>query len=154
MTHHKSKFALLFLVAAACEGGAATFPNDGELKENLLVPGATYSDLRALENAFPIPSGSQNINVGTLDPSTGQFTGLQGDRQCSIDPITHKPRCVTFPPSVDISAVGAVLVFRTPYYLAPFRVTINGVTTTAPSGATTLSVDVRRAKSVQWTLQV
>src|SRR5438477_13110573 len=107
----QSKFALLLLVASACEGGAAIGPSDGELSENLLVPGATYSDLRALENAFPIPSSSQNINVGTLDPSSGVFTGLVSQQQCQLDPILHKPHCFMVPPSTDINAVGAALVF-------------------------------------------
>ena len=148
----RTRMLALLLAATACEGGAAIGPTDGENHENLLVPGATYSDLRALENAFPIPAGSQNINVGTIDPSSGHFTGIVSTQECELDPILHKPHCYMMPPSTNISAVGAVLVFRTSYYVSPFRVTVDGVTTTAPSGSTSISVDVRRAKRVNWTL--
>ena len=148
----RTHLVALVLAATACEGGAAIGPTDGETHENVLVAGATYSDLRALENIFPIPAGSQNINVGTLDPSSGTFTGIVSTQQCELDPILHKPHCYMLPPEADINAVGAVLVFHTPYYVSPFRVTVDGVTTTAPTGATSISVDVRRAKNVHWTL--
>src|SRR6516165_2947251 len=142
----QSKFALLFLVASACEGGAAIGPNDGELQQNLLVPGATYSDLRTLETTFPLPATTQNIDVGTLNASNGGFTGLTPTTQCELDPILHKPHCFQVPPSVNINAVAAVLVFHSSYAASPLRVTINGHTTSAPNGATSLSVNVMRSK--------
>src|SRR5690348_6319971 len=52
----RTQLIALILAATACQGGAAIGPTDGESHENLLVAGATYSDLRALENAFPIPA--------------------------------------------------------------------------------------------------
>jgi hypothetical protein len=150
--------ALTLTLAASAAACQQMGPGDGEVAastEAISVAGATYSSLRDIENIFPIPNPSATINVGTLDGYSGTFTGLVSQTHYEINPITHKPYPVTVPPTVAFHAVRAVLTFSaTSRGTQPFSVTVNGATTSAQAGATTISVDVARTTDVSWSLRL
>ena len=108
-----------------------------------------FDQFKAIEAQFPLPQGTSTVDVGTLNPDTGAWDGLETTTHVQYNPITHKPYVVTIPAHATIAGVNAALTFtclnrgtRT------FYVQIDGETQFAPYGVSTFTVDVGRDPSV------
>jgi hypothetical protein len=138
------------LVFAACGGGDSSgidpITGEGveEVKQNL-VADDLYRKLREAENLMAQPLPQEIVTVGTLNASSGSFTGLQ--TTYSINPITHKP--IANRPFHRIGAIEAVLVFTVANGYG-LTVTANGKTVT--STGQTVSINVGTDANVNWTL--
>jgi hypothetical protein len=104
-----------------------------------------YLALRDVTNAYPLPEPTQVIEVGTFNPATGDFQGLQ-----SI-PGGYDPEfgivMPEIPAGAGISAVRAILRFRAVGNAAMW-VNVNGVNRYKASGVSHLDIDVGHATHV------
>jgi hypothetical protein len=112
-----------------------------------------FDQFKAIEAQFPLPQGTSTVVVGTLNPDTGAWNGLETTTQVVINPITHKPYVVTIPAHATIAGVNAALQFTCLNRgTRSFYVQIDGKTKFAPYGVSTFSVDVDRDPSVAFTV--
>ena len=109
-----------------------------------LVVDDSYNKLREAQGLLPMPEPSAQVTVGTLDASSGSFTGLQ--TSYVRDPLTNKPRAVT--PGVSLNGIDIIAVFSVTS--GPLTVTANGRTATGTGSG---SINVGRARKVEWTMQ-
>jgi hypothetical protein len=123
--------------------------NVGSTGEALFANPDLYTKLKAAEAAMPRPCASATGDVGTLDALTGDFAGHRTMTRL----VNYKP--VTSPAYLNVVGIRAVLTWEAKNRgTLPFSVVVNGVTHTAPAGATQISVDVGAATKVVWTEKV
>lgn len=135
------------LVLAGCgPAGGVDEVEEGvaQARQSLAVDDA-YAQLRSLETLLPLPAPTATVNVGTMS-SSGVFSGLT--TTYSIDPFSHKPIPMT--PIASINGVDLILSFSAPGS-GNMTVTANGITVNSYTGVAT--VNVGRARSVNWSLQ-
>ncbi len=118
-----------------------------EQVEQSLAVDDLYNKLRQAEGLMTMPLPSETVVVGTLNGSTGAFTGLTS--RYVRDPLTGKPRREF--PFATINAVDLIVVFNVSGG-GVITLTANGQTATSYNG--TVSLDLGRTKRVDWTLQV
>src|SRR5690349_20033101 len=70
-----------------------------------------YNTIKALESQFPLPQAQADLNVGTFDAASGQFSGLTSSTEIIQDPVLHKPVRITLPAIAPVNAVGVRLKF-------------------------------------------
>jgi hypothetical protein len=123
--------------------------NVGSTSQAMYTQTDLFTKIKAAEAAMGKPAASATADVGTLDASTGDFVG----RMSSYRLVNGKP--VLFPAILNVVGIRAVLTWEARNRgTLPFSVTVNGVTHTAPAGATQISVDVGFASKVVWTEKV
>lgn len=138
---------VLSLTRCGPDGQSGIDPVTGEgveASKHSLVVDDLYAKLREVEGLLPMPAPSATVEVASLDPSgvtQGYLTTYR------IDPITRKPR--PMPAFVSISGVELIAQFRAVGGGA-ITVTANGQTA---SGYGVVSINVGKAKQVQWTMQ-
>lgn len=144
----RSSLFLAALLGSACGEGVVTTGGVGEptaSTEQGLNPETDdlYAKLRAAEELVQPPPPIENILVGTLNASTGTFTGLTS----WWDTSGFKPRQII--PLKSVNAIEPVLVFNV-VGASGITLTINGVTTT--SSGSTISFNPGVVQRVNWTL--
>ncbi|MCC7386451.1 MAG: hypothetical protein IT384_31725 [Deltaproteobacteria bacterium] len=144
--------ALLAINLTACGGGLDDV--EEATTEDALLRSSIYSELAGVETLFPLPQTSETIAMGTYDVASGTFTGLRSTTEYVIDPFTHKPRAITLPARANIAAVNALLRFNfTNRGAGPLRVKVNGVWTTVPTSASTISISAGRMARADWRIE-
>jgi hypothetical protein len=113
-----------------------------------------YRQIKDLEGTFPIPRPATTIKVGTFYAATGNFTGMVSTAEWEPpDEDHHHPVKVMVPPVVEVNAVDVVLEFEVKNPPGGFTVTANGITASAPANQRTVSLNVKDATSVHWTVR-
>ena len=139
----------LAVALAACGPGGDVAERD---TEQAVLAQLLYDDLRDVEELFPVPATSQTIQVGAFHAATGTFSGLTSTEQ--VEYILGKPRRITLPASATIDAVNARLRFTFPSRgTRPIRIHIDGRLYVVPSGRTSYTINVGKARSVPWRIE-
>jgi hypothetical protein len=132
-----------------------TQPTSGPADLNQL-----YSNIKNLEDAFPIPTPTAVVDVGTFNANSGVFFGLIStledvpEELVTESPAPNpKPQKIRVPPVVDVDAVNVELEFKLSNSQAGFSVITNGIESVAPPGQTALRVNLARANDVNWTIR-
>jgi hypothetical protein len=144
---NRLRVAALLFATMACgpEGGIDLITTEGTaVNRQSLAVDNLYNQLRALEYAVPPVPATQNIDMGRW-AAGGNFSGPATTCQIVFEPVKHK-QCL--PPSVNISAINAILVFNVPNGVT---LTANGKSVASSNGQAIL--DVGNAQKVDWKLQ-
>src|SRR5690606_14135885 len=123
--------------------------DDAELRAGQYTADELFWELKEIESAFPQVAESCTIEVGTLNGSTGEFTGL-----VTIPGYYDYEFGRYFPPikpARNCNAVNAKLRYRVINNSGSFRVTVDGDTTYDDGGNGIIDVDIGRDKEVSWT---
>jgi hypothetical protein len=137
-----------------------------------------YDLIKKEEALFTVPAPYVTIDVGTLDPATGSFTGLRTTSERDPEPIPHGPgqhpvnppprfigarwvsvtidstwhRTITSTPAPKVSLAPVLLRFSVTNASAPWSVSAAGITVSASAGQDSLVVNVWDSASVGWTM--
>jgi hypothetical protein len=130
---------------------------DKAIKDNVRPVEAAYNCVKSLEEVFPIPTPTEQVEVGTFNAATGKFTGLVSvfQRTCFDGPISIKPKCfnVKLPPRVKANAVQLYLHFIVINDQGDSDVTVDGITYPVPVGFNSLIVNVKKSGGVSWKIR-
>lgn len=141
--------ALSVVSMFACGGGAGGIdPVTGEGVEEArqaLIVDDVYARLREAENLLSQPVPQSTVTVGTVNPTTGTYSGLS--TIWTINPITHKPSSIT--PVTSITGIEAVLQFNA---AQATWLTLTAAGKTVTVFGTSVSLNVGTARNVPWTL--
>jgi hypothetical protein len=144
-----------------------------------LTPDDLYAAIKQWEGTFPLPAPYVTVDVGTFDAAAGTFTGLKTTVEFDPEPIEHQPgqhpvnpapryagvrwvevtinaqwqRTITSVPAPKVPLAPVQLNFSVANTSAAWSVTVNGKTTTVPSGQTTLNVGIWDLDHAAWTVQ-
>jgi hypothetical protein len=144
-----------------------------------ITPDSLYASIKQWESTFPLPAPYVTVDVGTLDAATGTFTGLSTKVVTDPEPIEHGPhdhptnppprfvgtvwqtitidshwrRTITTVPAPKVGLAPVQLRFSVANESGPWSVTVNGSTTTAPAGQTSLIVSIWDRALASWTIQ-
>jgi hypothetical protein len=137
----------VLFVASACGEGVVDIDGSSsqteEARQKLIVDDV-FNKLKEIEGLMPTPPPSAEVVIGTLNASTGEFTGLTSDWE--LDPITQKPR--KRPAATTVKAVDMIAVFSA-IGSSSLTVTANGQTVTSDTG--TVRINIGKANVMQWT---
>jgi hypothetical protein len=143
-----------------------------------LTPAQLFQQIKVYEDQIPIPAPFVTVDVGTFDGATGKFAGMTTEVTTSAEPVEHEPgqqprspaprfegaelvtsvinaqwhETTTREPAPIVSVAPVMLQFNVANYTGPWSVTVNGSTSTAVAGQTSLSVNAWDYVNVQWTL--
>lgn len=142
--------------------------------ERVNVMNEVYTQIKDLENRFPIPTPSATIKMGTFDASTGKFKGntsdityeslgdypgpvpvvrYDEDIKLVISKIGNRVKMEVIPaPKAD--AVNVLLEFEVKNRgQKDFAVTAKGITVSAPVNQNIVTINVKDSYSVNWHVQ-
>jgi hypothetical protein len=110
-----------------------------------------YNRIKALEGQFPIPTPHATVLVGTFDAATGKFAFNPSVRiERHVDPITHVPDITHTLPA---QAVNVGLEFAVINRQGNFDVSlINGLTVSAPPNQNTVTIEIGKGTSGDFTV--
>jgi len=138
-----------------------------------------YQLIKQFENKFPLPAPYVTVDVGTLDAATGAFHGLTTTVRTDPDEIQHGPnqrptnpepgfvgsvwevitvdrswrQTITRVPAPQVGFAPVLLRFTVQNAATSWNVTVNGLTTSAPAGQTSLSVSIWDRTDVAWSIR-
>jgi hypothetical protein len=138
-----------------------------------------YAAIKEWESTFPLPAPYVTVDVGTLDAATGAFAGLSTKVITDPEPIEHAPgqhptnpaprfvgsvwqivtidaqwhRTIKTIPAPKVPLAPVELRFSVKNESGPWSVTVNGSTTTAPPGQTSLTVSIWDGTQASWTIR-
>jgi hypothetical protein len=145
-----------------------------------LSPSQLYQLIKEYEAEIPIPAPFVTVEVGTFDAAAGGFSGLRTQVITNPEPLEHEPgqqpinpaprfegaeyvtfsidaqwrETVTREPAPVVPVAPVLLQFNVANATVPWSVTVDGYTTNAAAGQTSVSVNVWDRTAHQWTLQV
>jgi hypothetical protein len=116
-----------------------------------------YNTIKARESQFPLPQPQAEVNVGSFDTASGEFTGLKSSFHFELDPIFHKPRKIIDPVHTSVNAVAISLRFAAQNGPVTYTVTPRFARTGPGSTVTVVvpafqsrTVAIGAASDVQW----
>jgi hypothetical protein len=144
-----------------------------------LSPEQLFELIKQYEGVIPIPAPYVNLGVGTFNAATGAWNGFTTKVVTDPEPIEHQPgqhptnpaphftgaeyisvtvdaqwrRTVTTTPAPKVALAPVMLQFSVTNTTAPWSVTVDGFTVTAPAGQSTLNVSAWDRTSVSWSIQ-
>src|SRR5438046_5778005 len=110
-------WSMLALAGAAMAFGAR--PSAADQAQLLQI----YNAIKARESQFPLPQPQAEVNMGSFDAASGQFTGLTSSFHFELNPITHKPMKIIDPAHTSVNAVAISLRFAAQNGPVTFTVT-------------------------------
>jgi hypothetical protein len=131
-------------IALGLMAAAATAPARGQVDSD-----AFYQKVKDAEGQIKLnPFGT--VNVGTFDAATGEFNGIVSSDEKTTDG-RGKPIHIKKDAKVRLNGIRVILNFHVKNRgNGNFTVTANGKTVQAPSGATSVSIDVGKSTKANW----
>jgi len=110
-----------------------------------------YRQLKELEGRIPIPESSARVLVGVLNARTGVFSWRIREKRLTKT-VPGQGTIVVITGQASVNAVNVSLVFGVQDRQGDFTVTADGTTISAPAGQTEVTVDIRRAPEISFTV--